>query len=71
MAAVATLVIEILKAAIPPLIDAVADLMKDKSEEEVKELRKQPMKVSIAFGGGEGESAEALTEIEAKLPDAG
>jgi len=63
------LLAEILKAVLPPLIEAVVEMMKDKTEEEVAELRKRPLKVSIAFGGGEGESAKTLAEIEAKLPD--
>ena len=71
MAAVATMVVEILKAVVPLLIDAVAELMKDKTEEEVAALRKQPIKISVAFGGGEGETVKALAEVEAKLPDEG
>ena len=62
---------EILKLVVPLLIDAVADMMKDKTKEEAEEMRKQPIKISIAFGGGESGSSKTLTEIEAKLPDEG
>jgi hypothetical protein len=60
---------EILKALLPPLIDAVLDMIKNKSDDETKTLRGQPIKISVAFGGGPGDSEKTLIKIEAKLPD--
>lgn len=64
-----TIIAEILKAVLPPLIDAITTMVKNKGAEDAKKLRGQPVQISIAFGGGPGGSEKTLTKIEAKLPD--
>jgi hypothetical protein len=63
-----TLIAELLKALLPPLVDAIVTMVSDKTDKEVEELRNQPVQISVAFGGGTGESEKTLVEIEAKLP---
>lgn len=60
---------ELLVKLVPSLIDIIAEAIGDGGEAKAEELRKQPITVSIAFGGGEGEAVKVQREIEGNLPD--
>lgn len=64
-----TLFLELLKAGMPALIDAINDAIAKSGKDNAVELRKRPMTVSVSFGGGEGEAIEAQRTIESRLPD--
>lgn len=53
---------------VPKLVLELIKLLRDTGK-DVKELRKQPMTVSVSFGGGEGDAIVVQREIEALLPD--
>ena len=52
----------------PKLVLELIRILKDTGK-DVKELRKQPITVSVSFGGGEGDAIVVQREIEALLPD--
>lgn len=53
---------------VPKLVMEIIKLCQDTGK-DVKELRKQPMTVSVSFGGGDGDAIVVQREIEALLPD--
>lgn len=53
---------------VPKLVLELIKLLRDTGK-DVRELRKQPMTVSVSFGGGEGDAIVVQREIEALLPD--
>jgi hypothetical protein len=63
------LILQLVTAGIPALIEAITDLVETQGKEKAVELRDRPLKISVSFGGGEGEAVVAQREVEAKLPD--